>query len=179
MATNNNRIDIIVEDDSWAQVAVVSEGQCAAVFEAICDFLRHNNIKVRYGLLDVGRPLGAVLVLSNAEQVRQLNAEFRKKDKPTNVLSFANIDAGDFIQTMQSDEVIGLGDIIMAWEVLVDEAKQLKISTEHHFIHLLVHGLLHLLGFDHQNDEEAEIMEGIEIAVLKEMNIDNPYKEFE
>lgn len=179
MATNSNHIDVVVEDENWAKVAVVSESQCAAIFNAVCDYLTNQKINVCYDLLKSGKSLAAALVLSNAEQVRQLNAEFRKQDKPTNVLSFANIDADDFRQIVENDDIINLGDIIMAWEVLVDEAKQKKISAEHHFIHLLVHGILHLLGFDHQNDDEAEVMESIEIAVLGLMNIANPYEEFD
>lgn len=176
MATNN-KIDVIIDDDNWAKVAVVSEAKCCAIFDLVRQYLTDNNVATKAGLNNIAKPLHAVLNLSNAEEVQRLNAEFRNMDRPTNVLSFANIDSDDFTEVLRHDEVIELGDIIMAWEVLRDEAMQKAIASENHFIHLLVHGLLHLLGFDHQNDDEAEIMEGVEIGVLKLMNIDNPYEE--
>lgn len=177
MVKNNNHIDIIVEDDNWAKILVVSEAQCGMLFDSICHYLAKNKITAKYDWSSIDKPLSAVLALSNSEEIKKLNAEFRGKDKPTNVLSFANIDADDFEQSLEDEEIVVLGDIIMAWEVLQSEAKEKNISIEHHFWHLLVHGILHLLGFDHQNDDEAEVMESIEIAVLKLMNIDNPYKE--
>lgn len=179
MAMSNNHVSVVIDDNSWAKVAIVSEVQCSKVLDLICCYLRDNGLRAGNDLQTADKPLSATVVLSNAEEIRKLNAEFRNQDKPTNVLSFANIDADDFEQIVEQDEVIALGDIIMAWEVLVDEAKQKEIAVEHHFMHLLIHGMLHLLGFDHQNDDEAEVMEGIEIAVLGLMNIDNPYKECE
>ncbi len=173
----NNSIDIVVEDDNWAKILVVSEAQCASLLDLVCKYLTDNKIETRYDLVGLDKPVSAVLALSNADEIRKLNAEFRGKDQPTNVLSFANIDADDFEEIIENEETIALGDIVMAWEVLQAEAKEKNISIADHFWHLLVHGILHLLGFDHQNDEEAEIMEGIEIAVLEQLNIDNPYKE--
>ncbi len=173
----NNSVDIVIEDDNWAKILVVSEAQCVSLLDLVCKYLADSKIETRYNWGGLDKPMTVVLALSNANEIRKLNADFRGKDQPTNVLSFANIDADDFEEVIENEEVVALGDIIMAWEVLQAEAKEKNISIADHFWHLLVHGILHLLGFDHQNDEEAEVMEGIEIAVLKQLNIDNPYKE--
>lgn len=173
----NNSVDIVVNDDNWAKIVVVSEAQCLSVFDLVYKYITDENIVAKYDWQKTDKPFDVVLALSNAEEVRQLNSEFRGKDKATNVLSFANIDAEDFEQSSANDERIALGDIVMAWEVLKAEAEEKNIAVANHFWHLFVHGVLHLLGFDHQNDDEAEVMEGVEIAVLKLMNIDNPYKE--
>ena len=109
--------------------------------------------------------------------MQKLNREYRGLDKPTNVLSFATIDDPDFYNDLALYEEVELGDIVIALETLEQEAELKQISLHHHFCHLLIHGLLHLLGFDHIEDEEAEYMENAEIKILEQMNIPNPYKE--
>lgn len=99
-----------------------------------------------------------------------LNACYRDKDKPTNVLSFP-AELPDFIP---SDL---LGDLVLCHSVIVDEAKQQNKPLDHHYIHLCVHGTLHLLGFDHIDDDEAEIMEQHEITLLAQLSIDDPYQD--
>lgn len=110
------------------------------------------------------------LVLTNDAEVQGLNAAWRKKDKPTNVLSFPafEIEAGQKPGPM-------LGDIVLAYETVKREAEQESKSFEDHTSHLIVHGLLHLLGYDHENDTEAEHMEGLETTILGKMGIDDPY----
>ena len=118
----------------------------------------------------------AVRLTSN-DEVHQLNAQYRQKDKPTNVLSFPMI-APDLIEslTQNSDdgEVI-LGDIVLAHGVCVAEAQEKGISVEDHATHLIVHGVLHLLGYDHQGDSEADAMESMERAALETLGIPDPY----
>lgn len=99
-----------------------------------------------------------------------LNACYRDKDKPTNVLSFP-AELPDFIP---SDL---LGDLVLCHSVIVAEAKQQNKPLDHHYIHLCVHGTLHLLGFDHIDDDEAEIMEQHEITLLAQLSIDDPYQD--
>ncbi|WP_035266041.1 rRNA maturation RNase YbeY [Ahrensia sp. 13_GOM-1096m] len=110
------------------------------------------------------------LVLTDDTEVQGLNAAWRKKDKPTNVLSFPafEIEAGQKPGPM-------LGDIVLAYETVKREAEQESKSFEDHTSHLIVHGLLHLLGYDHENDTEAEHMEGLETTILGKMGIDDPY----
>jgi probable rRNA maturation factor len=102
------------------------------------------------------------VVLASDAFVRELNKTYRGKNKPTNVLSF----------TGERDY---LGDIVLAYETIAREAKSQDKSFKHHTAHLLVHGVLHLLGFDHEKDKDAEAMEATEIKVLKKLGISNPY----
>lgn len=104
------------------------------------------------------------LVLADDAFVQDLNKTYRHKDKPTNVLSFPQ------------DEDSMLGDIVLAYETIAREAKEQDKSFLDHSIHLVIHGLLHLLGHDHENDAEAEDMEAIEIRVLNILGIKNPYE---
>ncbi len=105
------------------------------------------------------------------EEVQNLNRDFRDKDKPTNVLSFP-FDVPEFLQ----DEEPTLGDIIIAMPVIEDEAKEQQKTVEDHLAHMTIHGTLHLLGFDHIEDEEAEEMENLEIQILAKLGIRNPYE---
>ncbi|MBE6450988.1 MAG: rRNA maturation RNase YbeY [Alphaproteobacteria bacterium] len=117
------------------------------------------------------------LCLSDDKTVHKLNLEFRNIDKPTNVLSFANIDSDDFDDMLAFDETVELGDIIVAFETMKQQADEQEISLKNHFCHLMAHGLLHILGYDHMEESDRLEMEQIEIAVLNKLGIDNPYQE--
>ncbi len=106
-------------------------------------------------------------------EMRQLNGEFREQDKPTNVLSFP---AGD-IEGLPADAELPLGDIVVCAAVVSDEAAEQGKSNADHWAHMMVHGTLHLLGLDHENDSDANIMEGLEIQILTDYGIANPYGE--
>ena len=100
---------------------------------------------------------------TNDAEIRQLNREFRDKDKATNVLSFPDGQDGR------------LGDLAFAFETMKQEADEMDITIQAHLRHLLVHGLLHLAGFDHHDSDEAEEMEALEISALALIGVDNPY----
>ncbi|MBR1648889.1 MAG: rRNA maturation RNase YbeY [Alphaproteobacteria bacterium] len=117
------------------------------------------------------------LNLSDDEEIRTLNAEFRHIDKATNVLSFANIDDEEFEAYLKRNSEIELGDIIIALPVMLVQSKEQGVSLREHYCHILVHGILHLLGYDHIDEEEAREMEGEEIRLLKILGIANPYEE--
>ena len=106
-------------------------------------------------------------------EMQALNSEFRAQNKPTNVLSFP---AGD-ISGLPSEAGIPLGDIVICAAVVADEALQQGKSLNDHWAHMMVHGTLHLLGFDHDNDANADEMEGLEIQILNDYGIANPYGE--
>lgn len=100
-----------------------------------------------------------------------LNSTYRKKNKPTNVLSFPFDLPKDL-----ADECALLGDIVICAEVILEEANEQKTPIDAHWAHMVVHGTLHLLGFDHEEDDEADIMESEEITILALLGYDNPYQ---
>lgn len=115
--------------------------------------------------------------MTDDDEVRVLNRDYRQKDKPTNVLSFPMIQS-DLIESVTANSDDGevlLGDIVLARGVCEREAAERDISVEHHAQHLIVHGVLHLLGYDHQGDAEAEGMEAIERDALASLGIADPY----
>ncbi|MGB5484547.1 rRNA maturation RNase YbeY [Parasphingorhabdus sp.] len=116
--------------------------------------------------------------LSDNAEVHSLNNSYRGKDKPTNVLSFPQIQP-DLLETLANtdDGEALLGDIILAYETCRDEAAAKNISLSNHVSHLIVHGSLHLLGYDHENETDAGLMENCEINALATLAIANPYAE--
>ena len=126
--------------------------------------------------LDENKTFSVNLCLSNDEAVHKLNREFRGVDKPTNVLSFANYEDDSFEDMLEADAV-ELGDVIVALETLEREAEEQGVSLKAHFMHLWLHGLLHILGYDHMEESDAEVMEGLEIEILAALGIENPYRE--
>ena len=122
------------------------------------------------------RPVEMSVRLTGDEEVRTLNAQWRGKDKATNVLSFPLSDADDLKQTKFSGQELLLGDIVLARGVCEAEAGDKGVSVEQHAAHLLVHGTLHLLGYDHHEDGEAEDMEAREVRALARLGIADPYQ---
>ena len=108
------------------------------------------------------------LRLLNDKEMKKLNMQFRQKDKTTNVLSFPN----DDISLKQTKNI---GDIAISVEYVKAEAKKEGKTFDDHIIHMLAHGVYHILGYDHENNENAVIMENKEIQTLKKINISNPY----
>lgn len=114
--------------------------------------------------------------LTSDDEVRRLNAAYRSKDRPTNVLSFPLVqpDLIDGLANTDDGEVL-LGDIVLAAGVCAAEAREKDISLDDHVTHLVVHGLLHLLGYDHQGSVEAEAMESLERAAVAGLGLADPY----
>lgn len=130
------------------------------------------------GLAERNFTLEISIKLSGNDEVQQLNSAYRGKDKPTNVLSFPMVphDLLDSLSNSDDGEVL-LGDIILAYDVCRNEAQDKNISMADHASHLLVHGVLHLLGYDHVEEAEALIMEALEVKALQNLGIANPYLE--
>lgn len=143
--------DLIVEDDSWAALGDI-EALCRKAFDAAG------------AVAPVGEGSIALLLADDAT-LHQLNLDFRGKDKPTDVLSFPSL---------PTDRPF-LGDIAVAWGVSAADADLQKKRTDDHLAHLLIHGYLHLLGFDHETEQDAEEMEALEIEALASLGIANPY----
>lgn len=114
--------------------------------------------------------------LSDNDEVQQLNAQWRGKDKPTNVLSFPMLDGHELERlAIADDREILLGDMILAHETCIAEAQDKGISLADHTSHLIVHGMLHLLGYDHIDQAEGDRMEALEVKALASMGLHNPY----
>jgi len=122
------------------------------------------------------RPVEISVLLTGDDQVRRLNAQWRDKDSLTNVLSFPMVDPDDLQQAIVAGPELLLGDIILARGTCESEAASKGVSVENHASHLLVHGTLHLLGYDHHDDAAATDMEKREIRALERLGIPNPYE---
>ena len=120
-------------------------------------------------LIDEGQEGSVVnLKITDTDEITNLNNTYRAKNKSTNVLSFVNDD-------VSKDITNNLGDIAICYEYVDKEAKDEGKNLDDHLIHMLVHGLYHILGYDHENNDSASLMEAKEINKLKELNIKNPY----
>ncbi len=157
-------IQISVEAENWTseeELYVFS----TKVLDAAVDFLKAEE-KQPFPK----QPVELSLVFTDDEAIREINAEWRDKDKATNVLSFPAypLEPGGMPGPM-------LGDIVIAHETVEREALDLEKSFEDHLTHLLVHGFLHLFGYDHLDTEEAEEMEGLETRILAKLGLSDPY----
>jgi probable rRNA maturation factor len=152
-------------DSSCSWNALVRRAAEAAVAESAFPQLATNE-----------RPVEISVRLSGDKEVRVLNAEWRGKDKPTNVLSFPMLDNDGLRNTNVAGPELLLGDIILARGICVAEAVEKGISIDHHASHLIVHGTLHLLGYDHLDEMGAVDMEAREIRALDRLGIGNPYE---
>ena len=120
--------------------------------------------------------LAVSLLFTSDAEVHALNREWRERDKPTNVLSFPMLERAELLDLAPDGPPVMLGDIAVAAETCAREAAEKGIPLDHHTAHLIIHGLLHLAGYDHvHSDEEAEAMEAMEIAALAKMGIPDPY----
>jgi len=148
-------IEIEVEDEAWSRQLpdVLSLAQAAA--------------KAAMKAAETPTPAeGVVILLTDDESVRQLNRDFRGKDYATNVLSFP----------APENPEGHLGDIALGYGVCAREAAEQGKPLAHHLQHLVAHGVLHLVGYDHETDAEAEQMEGLERVVLAGLGVPDPYE---
>ncbi len=163
-------IDTSISDPAWEDACP----DCEAVIEkAVYAVFAHAPTAKDLIRRDVQPEIS--VVLANDDLVHTLNRDYRNKDKPTNVLSFAMLDTEQGWEAPQHEGPCTLGDLVLAFETVQREATEENKSFESHFLHLVIHGTLHLLGYDHQKDDEAEIMETLEIQILNEFGITNPY----
>jgi probable rRNA maturation factor len=122
--------------------------------------------------------LSISISLSSNDEVQALNAQWRGKDKPTNVLSFPMLEADELGALANTDDgEVLLGDMILAHGVCAAEAEEKGIPLTDHVTHLIIHGTLHLLGYDHIDDAQAEHMEALEVKALASLGLANPYSD--
>lgn len=132
------------------------------------------NLWAQAALKDLKEHADLSVVIVGPEESQALNLEFRAKDKPTNVLSFP-FEMPEELIGLDDDMANLLGDLIICAPVVEREAKEQNKPLEHHWAHMVVHGCLHLLGYDHIKDDEAEIMENLERTILQRLDIPDPY----
>jgi len=146
----------------WKTLAVAKKAFISKIVNSVFTHLKINNIE--------NCELG--IVLTSDKFIHQLNNQYRKKDKPTNVLSFPYIKYSN--KSKFQCEL--LGEIFISYETLEREAKEQGKSFKNHFTHLIVHSVLHILGYDHMKEREAQKMEALEVEILAELGISDPYK---
>jgi probable rRNA maturation factor len=121
--------------------------------------------------------LSASLLFTSDAEVHALNRDWRERDKPTNVLSFPMLDREELLGLAPEGAPVRLGDVALAYETCAREAGEKSVTLEHHAAHLIVHGLLHLAGHDHElGPEEAEAMEALEVKALALIGVADPYE---
>lgn len=146
-------IDVEIEDPAWAEALPEVEALATAAAAAALES-------------EGADGEGVALLFTDDAAVHELNARFRQKDAPTNVLSFP----------APPNPERHLGDVALAFGVCAREAGEQGKSLADHMKHLVVHGVLHLLGYDHMSDDEAEAMEGLERVVLAGLGVSDPYR---
>lgn len=149
-------LDLVLEAPEWAQHLQDPEGFISRVLTAAA---RAENLK----------EVSVCVLLTHDDAMQALNGRWRERDKPTNVLSFPAA-CGEVQPGLRA-----LGDLALGWGVVRAEAGNQGKPLHHHVAHLLVHGFLHLLGYDHEVEAQAEIMESREIAILSELGVPDPY----
>lgn len=156
-------VDVIIEDDRWTALGLETLAD-----RAVAAALAHLNLDPNAWEVSV---LGC-----DDKRITALNGDFRAKPQPTNVLSWPSEDRatpGTTPGTPTGDPE--LGDIAIAYDTCMAEAEDGDKPPEDHVTHLIVHGVLHLLGYDHENDSDADLMEATEIAILGKLGLSNPY----
>ena len=175
-------VDTRLDDEAWTTVVAVLPK--ATSFD---DLLVHMTQLALQEIatatdrtLNISVPVEISLSLMSNDQVQELNKQYRQKDKPTNVLSF---ESGQNVDVLFSERKEGaemppliLGDIILAHGVITQEAQEQGKNILDHLTHMTLHSILHLMGYDHQKNTDADVMEALEIKILEtHFNIKNPY----
>ena len=165
-------VDTVIENSQWhnhicdipEKVSMI----CKTAFDYSC-------AKILMDILDRISSVEIAVLLSDNREMQDLNNRFRHQDKATNILSFPSYFASPSPDDINENGIFHLGDIILGLEKIKEEAEAQKKSFENHFTHLLIHGVLHLCGYEHDTDKNATEMEQLEIRILNDFGIENPY----
>lgn len=160
-------IDVNIDNADWKKNFPKLDDLLVTISNKVFDTLglikRHDNVEFS-------------VMFTDNDSIQKLNLEYRGKDYPTNSLSFPVQDKSiKNIRDYNFSHGV-LGDLVFSYQKILDEAKQQKKNVVDHFSHLLIHGLLHLLGYDHNTEDEAMEMEGIEVNILSFFKIKSPYE---
>jgi probable rRNA maturation factor len=159
-------VDVVIEDDRWAAAGI--------------DTLSARAVGATLAHLGLGGEWEIAVLACDDTRIAALNADFRDKPRPTNVLSWpsedrASEEAGEAPAPPDPDGGPELGDIALAYETCAREAAEAGIPFENHVLHLVVHGTLHLLGYDHVRDADGDLMERTEVEILASLGVPDPY----
>jgi probable rRNA maturation factor len=155
-------LDIQIEDTSWAILENI-EKLCQKAIDQAC---LHAHPKPMNGA-------ELSILFTNDAEIQTLNKQWRNINKPTNILSFPAVLPNKIAKSPL------LGDLALGFETIAQEAKTDEKTFENHLIHLIIHGFLHILGYDHETDADALIMEALEIKILAKLNIGDPYADYD
>ena len=166
--TENYFIEAIIENLWWENIInEFFEQKITLIVNQIIENTKNKNLRNKISIS---------ILFTGDKKITQLNKKFKKIDFPTNVLSFPS---GQNINTdnlLNNDDFVNfLGDIVISSDTLIKEANSEKKIPIYHLIHLFIHGILHLLGYDHENSCEAKVMETLEVKILKNLKISDPY----
>lgn len=161
-------VDVVIHESLWVKKLPSIEEISQKTIERVIQFVA-----------PFAQSIEVCVVLTSDEESQQLNNAYRKKDRPTNVLSFGfltePLNEKDYTRSVKKGCPLLLGDLILSLKTVEKEADEQKKSLEDHVRHLIVHGTLHLLGYDHIHEEDASLMESKEVDILREFGILNPY----
>lgn len=173
--------------DPLLELRIAEPAWCAALAPVEAGVAAWAEAAAKAALLSAGAPaerLSVSLLLTHDAEMAALNAQFRAQQKPTNVLSWPSFpftspwpdaDGVNAEARLLDDQRLPLGDVALALETCAAEAKEAALALEAHGAHLIVHGVLHLLGYDHETETEAEAMAACEIAALDRLGVADPY----
>lgn len=155
------KLSLSLQQSFAAPELVLKRGELKKVIETT---LRH---------IDFAQDCEIGIACVDRDESQQLNAEYRQKDKPTNVLSFSSDLPEEVLPLL---DAWPMGDLVICIPVVLEEAQQQSKTPQQHFQHMLVHGVLHLMGYDHETSEQdAQEMEALEIEILAKLGLSNPY----
>jgi probable rRNA maturation factor len=177
MLENSTIVDVNIEDAGWKAFAVhewkLDENDEDLILRQYRIFMSQVIDRI-FELLEIDFSFEISVLLTDSKRMHALNKQFRQKDKPTNVLSFPFEDDEDIDEDEEGS--LYLGDVAFGYDIIEQESKDKGISFLNHFTHLIVHSTLHLLGYDHETEDDAYEMEDLEIEILSTFNIKNPYE---
>lgn len=159
-------VDVLINNKSWTShnpniESYLKDLASNIIPQTKLSQLLQNNVEIEVSI-----------VLCDDKEIQSLNKKYRNQDKPTNVLSFPVM---DFKEISNIEDFAAIGDIILSFETIKRESVEQNKIFNNHLAHLFIHSILHLIGHDHENDDQAKIMEDLEIELLKKLEIDNPY----
>ncbi|MBT5072905.1 MAG: rRNA maturation RNase YbeY [Kordiimonadaceae bacterium] len=167
-------LEISIDFESWQETLLNYQELATKAIEQITKNVNEGKALQNFSHLELS------IVLCDDALIHKLNNDYRMQNKPTNVLSFPGLTAEQIDEYLiggkgPPEGPYSLGEIYIAYETIVQEAQVSDIKVENHFTHLIIHGVLHLLGFDHVEDAQADEMERIETKLLGYLGVDDPY----